>query len=146
MISSVCVFCGSSFGTNPTHAEQALAFGRVLAENKIRLVYGGGNTGLMGKVARGALDNGGKVTGIIPEFLTSKERIGDSLDELDEVVITQDMVGQTIGQFMAVEVKRDDFVGRESDDRYVAQRNFIECVKSLGGFAMFAKKEKDVFP
>lgn len=91
MISSVCVFCGSSVGINPIHAEHALAFGRILAENKIRLVYGGGNSGLMGKVSRGVLNNGGKVTGIIPEFLISKERIGDSLDELDEVVVTQDM-------------------------------------------------------
>lgn len=106
MISSVCVFCGSSLGTNPSHAEQALAFGRVLAENKIRLVYGGGNTGLMGKVARGALDNGGKVTGIIPDFLTSKERIGDSLDELDEVIITEDMHQRKMQMFE----KSDAFV------------------------------------
>lgn len=93
-------------GTDPTHAKQALALGHILAENKIRLIYGGGNTGLMGKVARGALDNGGKVTGIIPEFLTSKERIGDSLDELDEVIITEDMHQRKMQMFE----KSDAFV------------------------------------
>jgi len=61
------------------------------------------------------------------------------------VIIQPWMVGRTIGQFLAVEVKRDDFVARESDERYVAQRNFIECVKNLGGDAMFAKNVSDVW-
>lgn len=61
------------------------------------------------------------------------------------VIIQPWMVGQTIGQFLAVEVKSDDFVPRESDDRYVAQRNFHECVKGLGGDAMFAKSVADVW-
>ena len=93
-------------GINPTHATQSYAFGRILAENKIRLVYGGGNAGLMGKVAQGALDNGGKVTGIIPEFLINKDRIGDSLDELDEVIVTQDMHERKMKMFE----KSDAFV------------------------------------
>ena len=61
------------------------------------------------------------------------------------VVIQPWMVGQTIGQFLAVEVKSDNFVPRETDNRYVAQRNFHECVKSLGGDAMFAKNVSDVW-
>ena len=63
-----------------------------------------------------------------------------------KVLITQDMVGKTIGQFMAVEVKRTDFVARESDKRYVGQRNFIDCVNDHGGFGVFAKDVLDVFP
>lgn len=90
-LQSICVFCGSRTGKDPLYECEAYAFGQILAENNIRLVYGGGNAGLMGVVAKGALDHGGKVTGIIPDFLISKERIGNSLDELDEVVITQNM-------------------------------------------------------
>jgi hypothetical protein len=64
---------------------------------------------------------------------------------INPVVITPDMVGQTIGQFVAIEVKRDNFVGRETDKRYVAQRKFIECVQRYGGMGMFAKSEKDIW-
>lgn len=105
-LSNVCVFCGSSNGSNETHADLAHSFGRILAQNDIRLIYGGGNAGLMGQVARGALEHGGKVTGIIPEFLISKERIGDSLDELDEVIVTKDMHERKMKMFE----KSDAFV------------------------------------
>jgi len=90
-LSSVCVFCGSRSGSNPIFEEQSYILGRLLAEAGVRLVYGGGNVGLMGAVARGALDNGGAVCGIIPRFLAAKERIGNSLDELDEAIITDNM-------------------------------------------------------
>jgi stage IV sporulation protein FB len=69
-IKTVCVYCGSSPGTNPRFVETAIAFGKALAEEDIRLVYGGGSIGLMGAVAKSVLDHGGAVTGIIPEFLT----------------------------------------------------------------------------
>jgi uncharacterized protein (TIGR00730 family) len=87
-IKTVCVYCGSSPGTNPRFLEAASAFGRILAENGIRLVYGGGSNGLMGAVANGVLDHGGSVTGIIPEFLNSRERM---LTRVQELVITPDM-------------------------------------------------------
>src|SRR5579864_3947140 len=87
-IKTVCVYCGSSPGTNPRFIEAAAAFGRILAENGIRLVYGGGSNGLMGAVANGVLDHGGSVTGIIPEFLNSRERM---LTRVQELVITPDM-------------------------------------------------------
>lgn len=64
---------------------------------------------------------------------------------VERVVITPDMVGQVIGRFVAVEVKRDDFVARESDKRYVAQRAFIQCVNDHGGRGLFAKKVNDVW-
>jgi len=87
-IKTVCVYCGSSPGTNPRFLEAASAFGKILAENGIRLVYGGGSNGLMGAVANGVLDHGGSVTGIIPEFLNSRERM---LTRVQELVVTPDM-------------------------------------------------------
>jgi len=87
-IKTVCVYCGSSAGTNPRFIEAASAFGKILAESGIRLVYGGGSNGLMGAVANGVLDHGGSVTGIIPEFLNSRERM---LTRVQELVVTPDM-------------------------------------------------------
>jgi uncharacterized protein (TIGR00730 family) len=87
-INALCVYCGSSPGTDPAFAEAARAFGKILAENGIRLVYGGGSTGLMGAIAEAVLKNGGDVTGIIPEFLTNRER-----PELlpQEIIVTRDL-------------------------------------------------------
>lgn len=90
-IKNVCVFCGSRNGFNPIYEKETYRLGQLFADHGIRLIYGGGNVGLMGAVARGALDRGGKVTGVIPAFLTSKERIGNSLDELDEAIVTDTM-------------------------------------------------------
>ena len=59
-INALCVYCGSSPGTDPAFAETARAFGKILAENGIRLVYGGGSTGLMGALAHAVLDHGGE--------------------------------------------------------------------------------------
>ena len=71
-ITTVCVYCGSGPGTNPRFVEAAIELGKALAENSIRLVYGGGSVGLMGAVAKSTLDHGGSVTGIIPEFLRAR--------------------------------------------------------------------------
>ena len=87
-IKTVCVYCGSGPGTNPRFVEAARAFGKLLAENGIRLVYGGGSIGLMGAVATSALDHGGKVTGIIPDFLTIRE---NALKRVQELIVTPDM-------------------------------------------------------
>lgn len=87
-INALCVYCGSSPGTDPAFVEAARAFGKILAENEIRLVYGGGSTGLMGAVAEAVLKGGGDVTGIIPEFLTTKERPRRLAQEL---IVTRDM-------------------------------------------------------
>ena len=72
---SICVYCGSGPGTNPAFLEAARRLGRILAENRIGLVYGGGSAGLMGACAEAVLDHGGRVTGIIPEFLTDREHM-----------------------------------------------------------------------
>jgi uncharacterized protein (TIGR00730 family) len=87
-IKSICVYCGSGFGDDPVFAENAAALGRSMAEQGINLVYGGGNVGLMGTVAQSVLDHGGYVTGIIPDFLKSRERL---LDEVQETIVVPDM-------------------------------------------------------
>jgi uncharacterized protein (TIGR00730 family) len=87
-IKTVCVYCGSGPGTNPRFVEAAVGLGKVLAENGIRLVYGGGSIGLMGAVATSVLDHGGTVTGIIPDFLTARE---NALKRVQEMIVTPDM-------------------------------------------------------
>ncbi len=87
-INALCVYCGSSPGTDRAYMAAAEALGKILAENDIRLVYGGGSVGLMGAVAHAVLDHGGEVTGIIPEFLTRRERPRRLPQEL---IVTADM-------------------------------------------------------
>jgi len=81
-INSVCVFCGSRAGADPAFGEAAEQFGRTLAERDVRLIYGGGSIGLMGIVMQTVLDNGGAVTGVIPEFLMRREVGNPALTEL----------------------------------------------------------------
>lgn len=78
----ICVFCGSNPGANPIYLETAGKVGQFLAENKIELVYGGGRVGLMGKVADAVMKSGGRVTGIIPEQLATREVAHAGLTEL----------------------------------------------------------------
>ena len=87
-IHSVCVYCGSGPGANPRFTEAASSFGKLLASNDIRLIYGGGSVGLMGSVAQSVLQHGGKVTGVIPEFLVAREH---AMTEAQELVVTPDM-------------------------------------------------------
>lgn len=69
----ICVFCGSSSGTNPAYLEAAKRLGEVIAVRGIGLVYGGARCGLMGAVANSAVESGGEVIGVIPEALIEKE-------------------------------------------------------------------------
>jgi len=71
-IHNICVFCGSNSGLDPKYAAKTVALGQYLAENDYQLVYGGGDHGLMGKVATATLDAGGRVIGIIPRFLVER--------------------------------------------------------------------------
>lgn len=87
-IQSVCVYCGSSFGTDPVYEATATRLGQLLAETGLRLVYGGGSVGLMGTVAKAVLDEGGQVTGIIPHFLEKREEM---LDAVSDLTITENM-------------------------------------------------------
>lgn len=87
-VSAVCVYCGASFGRDPAYLEAALALGRTFAGAGLRLVYGGGDVGLMGSIARAVIDAGGHVTGIIPGFLRDREVM---LTEVNELIVTKDM-------------------------------------------------------
>jgi hypothetical protein len=87
-IQTICVYCGSGPGVNPDYVSAADSFGKILAEEGVRLVYGGGSLGLMGTLARSVLRHGGKVTGIIPEFLVAREKM---LRDVDELIVTEDM-------------------------------------------------------
>ncbi|HEX2725040.1 MAG TPA: TIGR00730 family Rossman fold protein [Beijerinckiaceae bacterium] len=87
-ISTICVYCGSGAGNAPAFLESAVALGHAVAEEGIGLVYGGGNIGLMGAVAHAVLERGGHVTGIIPDFLTARERL---LEEVQETIVVPDM-------------------------------------------------------
>ena len=87
-IKAVCVYCGSGPGNNPKFVESARTFGRILAENNIRLVYGGGSIGLMGALAESVIDHGGQVTGIIPDFLKAREMM---FRRAQEIIVTRDM-------------------------------------------------------
>ena len=83
-LSSVCVYCASSLGQDPQYAAEARDLGQVLAEAGVRLVYGGGGVGLMGATARAAHGAGGKVLGVMPTFLQSRE---GELSEVETVFV-----------------------------------------------------------
>jgi len=87
-IKALCVFCGSKMGASPQYQAVAKQLGSLLAERGIRLIYGGGNIGLMGVVADAVMDAGGEVTGVIPEFLMKFE-VGKS--NVNELIVVESM-------------------------------------------------------
>ena len=87
-IHSLAVFCGSKNGTNPAYTEHASKLGKMMAENNIRLIYGGGSAGIMGSIADSVMEHGGKVTGIIPKILLEWEVQHQHITEL---IVSDDM-------------------------------------------------------
>jgi len=85
---NICVYCGSNTGKNPAYVAAAKDLGRQMAAAGVGLVYGGGGLGLMGEIAREVIAHNGHVTGIIPEFLSKKERM---LRAADELIVVKDM-------------------------------------------------------
>jgi len=83
----ICVYCGSGPGSDPAFAAAARAFGAILADNGIGLIYGGGSVGLMGELADAVLDRRGEVIGIIPTFLKNREHANPR----GKVIVTRDM-------------------------------------------------------
>lgn len=86
-IKRICVYCGSGPGSDPAFVDAARALGKIMGQNGIGLVYGGGAIGLMGEIANAVIDNGGEAVGIIPKFLVNREiamRRG-------EIVVVSDM-------------------------------------------------------
>ncbi|NLO71384.1 MAG: TIGR00730 family Rossman fold protein [Porphyromonadaceae bacterium] len=88
MIKKVCVYCASSSKVNSQYVETAEKLGKILAENNLELVYGAGSVGLMGVLADSALQNGGKVTGVIPKFMVEMEWQHDGITE---TILTETM-------------------------------------------------------
>lgn len=84
-IRSMLVYCGANSGSLPVYADTTRSFARMLANENIRLIYGGGSIGLMGILADEVLNAGGKVTGVIPDFLNVKEVGHTGLTEMHEV-------------------------------------------------------------
>ena len=84
-IKSICVFCGSSGGSNPVYAEKAIALGNLFLKNDITLVYGGSNVGLMHVIAETMLNAGGKVIGVMPHNLIQREVAHKDLTQFFEV-------------------------------------------------------------
>ncbi|MBO0902627.1 TIGR00730 family Rossman fold protein [Jiella sonneratiae] len=90
-IRSVCVYCGSSSGRSPAYVAAARQLGTKMGEAGMELVYGGGTRGIMGAVSDAVLAAGGRVTGIIPQFLIDMEATQRELARLDELIVTEDM-------------------------------------------------------
>ena len=99
-IRSVAVFCGSRTGLDPAHHRAAVELGAGLAAAGMRLVYGGGNVGLMGAVADGTLGGGGEVLGIIPDFLQRREVAHDGVQQM---VVTDTMHDRKRQMFAAAD-------------------------------------------
>jgi uncharacterized protein (TIGR00730 family) len=85
MIKRIAVFCGASAGNNPVYTEVADYMGKLFAQQNIELVYGGGKVGLMGVIADAVMKSGGKVIGVIPDFLYDMEVGHNEITELIKV-------------------------------------------------------------
>ena len=85
MLTTLCVFCASSRGSDARYVAAARTFGELLARSGRRIVYGGGNTGLMGALADGALAAGGEIIGVMPAHLVEREVAHRGLTRLDVV-------------------------------------------------------------
>lgn len=103
MTKLLCVYCSSSDRLDPKYAEAATLLGRELVARGWGLVYGGGKTGLMGAVARSVKKSGGKVVGVIPEFMKARELAYDEADELVTVITMRE-------RKLLMETRADAFV------------------------------------
>jgi len=104
---TICVFCGSSTGTNSKYRAAAKHLGKLLAERKLTLVYGGGNVGLMGEIANSVLAHGGKAIGVIPQFLVEKELVHQNLSEVKVVASMHErkaMMAELADGFIAFQI------------------------------------------
>lgn len=92
-LQSLCVYCGSRFGQDPLFKETAHLVGKTIAENGLRLVFGGGAQGLMGEAAASARDAGGKVLGIIPSFLQAQEGLLENIESREVETMHERKIG-----------------------------------------------------
>ncbi len=87
-IRKICVYGGSGPGNDPAFVQAARAFGKILAQNDVGLVYGGGAVGIMGELSRAVQEQGGEVTGVIPDFLMAREH---AFNQVQGLIVTRDM-------------------------------------------------------
>ena len=90
-INSICIYCGSQNGNNGVFKEAAQILGKTIAQSGIGLVYGGGNSGIMGAISSSVLENGGTVKGIIPRFLLSHEGSHHQSTSNYDLIVTENM-------------------------------------------------------
>jgi len=105
MLPSICIFCGSSAGTQPVYEQAAQSIGQTLAQRGIDLIYGGGKVGLMGIVADACLREGGRVVGVMPKALVAKEIAHRGLTELHVVASMHErkaLMADLAGAFIAL--------------------------------------------
>jgi len=126
----ICVYCGSGPGLNPAYAQAARTLGAALAAAGIGLVYGGGSLGLMGEIARATLEGGGRVIGIIPEFLVQRERM---LTDVSELIVTADMHERKMAMF-------------EKSDGFVALPGGIGTLEELIEISTWAQLDRHAKP
>lgn len=81
-IKTMTVYCGATYGSHPVYEKEAYEFGKNMALNNIKLIYGGGALGLMGIIANGVIDHGGEVTGVMPRFLTERELAHPKVEDM----------------------------------------------------------------
>lgn len=84
----LCIFCGSALGVNNEYSTSAFQLGKLLADNNIGLVYGGASIGLMGELAKGVMEHNGKVWGVIPNSILTKEV---AKEDITELIIVENM-------------------------------------------------------
>jgi uncharacterized protein (TIGR00730 family) len=104
-LQSIAIYCGACSGNDPIYAQEAYALGTLLAERDIRLVYGGGNVGLMKEVADGCIDHGGFVIGVIPQMLKDHELAHPGIHKLYTTQSMQErkiMMAQLADGFIAM--------------------------------------------
>lgn len=104
-LTRICVFCASSPGSDPAIADATVALGRLLVERDLELVYGGGAVGLMGLIADTVMEGGGRVTGVIPRNLFSREvghRALTSLEEVDTMHVRKARMYELADAFIAL--------------------------------------------
>ncbi|HBM14892.1 MAG TPA: TIGR00730 family Rossman fold protein [Lentisphaeria bacterium] len=82
MLKSICVFCGSDFGSRDEYSEAAAELGKAIAKKSLKLIYGGAKIGLMGIVAKSCMENGGHVIGIMPQHLANLEIVYDDVTDM----------------------------------------------------------------
>jgi uncharacterized protein (TIGR00730 family) len=121
----LCVYCGSSVGTNPAYADSARSLGRAMASRGVDLVYGGGHIGLMGIVAGEVLAGGREVTGVITEHLVDREVAHHGLTEL---VVVADMRARKDAMFR----RGDAFVALPGGLGTMEELFEVLCWRALG--------------